>query len=187
MENNTIFNKTFNTCYIKPRLPNFPNGLHLDYNSCPESYNNLTKKLLIRCCLQIMVNILEESKYRKIQAWLTYNSSTLLIIPAIIFNSLSLIVLTTFKKLNSSDTTINFYMKCLCIFDILTVLSKFFHEFVVVRNTIRESPFKLTTPYCRFSFFTESVFSITSIYILILMSFDKLICVAFPLNVGTLL
>ena len=186
MENLIVLNET-DTCYIKPRLPYFPNGRHFDFQSCPEFYDNSTKKLILHCCLKIIFNVLDNSSYRKTQEWLTYNSSSLLLLPSIFFNLLSLMVLSRFSKLNASDTTINFYMQCLCLFDILTSLSKFIHEFVVVRNSIRTKPFAFNTAFCIFTYFTESAFSIISIYILILMSFDKLICVAFPLNAGVLL
>jgi hypothetical protein len=185
MENYTMFNKTTNMCFIKPRLPNFPNGLHLSYDSCPESINNNTKKMIARCCLEIILKVSEESKYIQVQTWLTHNSASLLVVPAIILNMLSLIVLLSFRKLNSSDTTINFYMKFLCIFDTFTIVSKFFHELIVVRNATRKSPFKLSSFVCKLLHFTESTFSTTAIYIIILMGFDKLICVAFPLKAST--
>ena len=185
MENLVISNGS--TCYIKPRLPYFPNGSYLDFDSCPEHYNKSTKPLIEHCCLTIIYYALENTSYRQIQDWLTYNSSALLVLPAIFFNLLSFLVLSRFSKLNPSATSINFYMQCLCIFDTLTVLTKYIHEFVVVRNSIRDMPFVFDSNVCRATHFSESVFGITSIYILILMSFDKLICVALPLKSGSLL
>jgi hypothetical protein len=181
-----IFNSS-ESCYILPRLPNFPNGSYFDYNTCPERYDNTTQKLVRYCCFNIIINVLEKSNYKKIQDWLTYNSSSLLVLPAIFFNLLSLLVLSRFSRLSASATSTNFYMQCLCVFDTLTILSKLIHEVVVVRNTIRDVPIVFNSILCKFTHFTESVFAITSIYILIVMSFDKLICVALPLKVGSLL
>ena len=185
MESRVDFNETSNTCFIKPNS-NFPNGSILDYENCPDWYNS-SKKLVRYCCLKIIANKLEDSNLKKIQHWLTYHSSSLLVVPAIVFNLLSFLVLTRFSKLNASATSINFYMQCLCIFDILTMLCKFLHEYFVVKNSIRDNPFDLSPLVCKLTHFSESVFGITSIYILILMSIDKLICVAFPLKSGSLL
>jgi hypothetical protein len=185
MENRVDFNETMNTCFIKPNV-NFPNGSFFDYETCPDWYNS-SKKLVRYCCLKIIATKLEDSNMKKIQDWLTYHSSSLLVVPAIIFNLLSFLVLARFSRLSSSATSINFYMQSLCIFDILTMLSKFLHEYIVVKNSIRENPFELNPFVCKLTHFSESVFGITSIYILILMSFDKVICVAFPLKSGSLL
>ena len=186
MENRIVFNRTLNSCFIKPNV-NFPNGSYLEYDSCPDWYNS-SRKLVRHCCLKIILNKLEDdSNLKKIQDWLTYHSSSLLVAPAIIFNLLSFLVLSRFSKLNASATSINFYMQCLCIFDTLTILSKFVHEYVVVKNSIRTIPFELNPSVCKLTHFSESTFGITSIYILILMSIDKLICVAFPLKSGSLL
>lgn len=181
-----IFNST-ESCYIIPRLPNYPNGLYLDYNTCPERYDNTTLKLVRLCCFSIILNLLENSNYKRVQDWLTYNSSSMLVLPAVFFNMLSFLVLTRFSKLNASATSTNFYMECLCVFDSLTMLSKFLHEIIVVRNTIRDVPFVFNAAVCKLTYFAESVFAITSIYILIAMSFDKLICVVIPLKVSSLL
>ena len=183
---NFTFNETLNTCFIKPN-EFYPNGSYYDYEKCPESYSNLTKSFVFKCCLQIIINRLEDSYSTKIQGWLTYHSSMLLIGPAVIFNLISLLVLSRFSKLNASATSISFYMQCLCVFDSLTMLSKFLNEFIVVKNSIRLQPFKINAIVCKLSYFSESIFGITSIYILILMSIDKLICVAFPLRSSSLL
>jgi hypothetical protein len=180
------FNETFNTCYIRPS-DFFPNGSYLDYDTCPESYTNSTISAVFECCLRIIINRLENSHLTKIQGWLAHHSSTLLIGPAIVFNLLSLLVLSRFSKLNSSATSISFYMQCLCIFDALTMLSKFLNEFILVKNQRRQQPFQINSLVCKLSYFSESIFGVTSIYILILMSIDKLICVAFPLRSSSIL
>jgi hypothetical protein len=142
-------------------------------------------------CLQICVSIwlheITASPMSKIHNWLTYYSSSYLVLPAIFFNLLSLVVLSNYAKRNISSTTINCFMKYLCIVDMLTIFSKFINEIVVVRNVHRIPQYKINSIICKMTPFFESVFGITSIYILILMSFDKLICVVFPLKSGSLL
>ena len=83
-------------------------------------------------CLQICVSIwlheITASPMSKIHNWLTYYSSSYLVLPAIFFNLLSLVVLSNYAKRNISSTTINCFMKYLCIVDMLTIFSKFINE-----------------------------------------------------------
>jgi hypothetical protein len=185
--NLSYINNSF-TCYIYPRVK-FPDGLLLTYEKCPEVYDNQTMKIIRYCCLSIMFERIQQSTFKKIQDFLRYNSSTLLVVPAVLFNILSLVVLKRFQRrsrtVNKTSTT--FYMRCLCIFDTLTILSKFLYEILVVRNGLRKHPFVINSFMCKFMSFSESLFAITSIYLLIAMTIDKLICVLFPLKVANIL
>jgi hypothetical protein len=117
-----------------------------------------------------------------------YNSSMLLVLPAVFFNILALIVLKQFKKSKSNlKISTTFYMRCLRVFDALTFISKFLNEIIVVRNGIRANPIALTSFVCKILSFLESMCAISSIYLLIAMSIDKLVCVLIPLKVGQLL
>jgi hypothetical protein len=175
------------TCRIFPR-PKFPNGLYLTYESCPERYDNETAKLIRYCCFNILYHSVQNSNYKKTQDWLRYNSSSLLVLPAVLFNILSLAVLRRFHKLRgATQTSTTFYMKCLCIFDMLTIISKFLYEVIVVRNGLRKHPLLINSFMCKFLSFAESCCAISSIYLLIAMSIDKLICVLIPLKVGQIL
>lgn len=175
------------SCFIYPRSK-FPNGLYLTYETCPETYDNQTAKLIRYCCLSIMLTKIQDSLYKKTQDWLRYNSSTVLVVPAVLFNILSLAVLRRFQKLRgSSQTSTTFYMKCLCILDTLTIVSKFLYELIVVRNGLRTHPIVISSFLCKFLSFSESCCAISSIYLLIAMSIDKLICVLAPLKAGHML
>ncbi|RMZ97574.1 neuropeptide FF receptor 2-like [Brachionus plicatilis] len=175
------------TCHIFPRS-RYPQGLYLTYETCPEVFDNQTAKIVRYCCLNIMITLIQDSIYKKTQDWLRYNSSSVLVGPAVIFNILSLIVLTKFHRIKSfSKNSTTFYMKCLCIFDTLTIVSKFLNEIVVVRNGLRQEPWAINSFVCKFLSFSESCSAISSIYILIAMSFEKLICVLAPLQVGLIL
>ena len=175
------------TCEVFPRK-SFPDGLTLTYASCPETYDSQTHKIIRYCCLQITFNFIQDSLYKKTQDWLRYNSSTLLVVPALLFNILSLAVLLRFQRSKlAAQTSTTFYMKCLCIFDTLTMISKFLYEVIVVRNGLRKHPFVITDFMCKSLSFAESLCAISSIYLLIAMTIDKLICVLTPLKVGQLL
>lgn len=113
------------TCYIKPRPPRLPDGAVLTYHTCPDVYDNQTHKLIFYCCLELIDIHLRGSFYQKTQDWLHYYSSTMLVGPAVLFNLLSLAVLVKFQSKNVHKTSTTFYMKCLCVFDMLTILSKF--------------------------------------------------------------
>ena len=89
--------------------------------SCTEYYDSFTNRQTIQCCLYAE---LHSKPMSKIQNWLTYYSSSYLVLPAIFFNLLSLLVLSNYFKRNRSSTTINCYMKYLCIVDMLTIFSK---------------------------------------------------------------
>lgn len=184
---NSVLLETTNdilTCHIYP-WSKFPNGLNLTYNTCPESFDNQSSKIVRYCCLNIMIALIQDSFYKKTQDWLRYNSSSILVGPAVVFNILSLLVLTKFNRLrNVSKNSTTFYMKCLCIFDTFTIVSKFLNEIIVVRNGLRQDPWKINSLLCKFLSFFESCAAISSIYILIVMSFEKLICVIMPLEVG---
>jgi hypothetical protein len=112
-------------CTVFPR-PSLPQGLTLTYETCPETYDNATLKITRYCCLNIMTVAVQDSVYKKTQDWLRYNSSTLLVVPAVLFNILSLVVLIRFQRSKIfAKTSTTFYMKCLCVFDTLTMISKF--------------------------------------------------------------
>lgn len=176
-----------NTCFILPRAK-IPNGLHLTYDTCPEHFNNSTLKLVKYCCFIIIYGITQKSIYKKAQDWLRDYSSSLLVIPSVLFNVLALIVLNRFSRLrNYSQTSTTFYMKSVCVLDTLTIISKFLHEIVVVRNASRTSPIVINSMMCKSLFFFESSCSISAIFLLIAMSIDKLICVLIPLKVNQLL
>ena len=174
-----------NTCFIYPRAK-IPNGLYLTYDSCPERYDNHTPKLVKYCCFIIIYEITQSSNYKIAQDFLRDYSSTLLLLPAILFNILSLVVLNRLSKTRVKTST-TVYMKYLCTLDMLTIVSKFFHEIVVVRNAVRENPILITSFMCKFINFFESACTISSIYLLIAMSIDKLVCVLMPLKVSQLL
>jgi hypothetical protein len=159
------------TCFIFPR-EKFPQGLNLTYDSCPETYDNQTAKLIRYCCLNIMFESIQNSFYKQSQDWLRYNSSSVLVGPAVLFNILSLVVLNKFQ--GGSKTSTTFYMKCLCVLDALTIISKFLNELIVVRNGLRKHPLVVTSFLCKFLSFSECLCAVTSIYLLIAMSIDKL-------------
>ena len=184
-----IMNSLNNSCYIFPR-PKFPHGLYLTYDSCPDSFSNSTSKLITACCFLIITSTISQgSNYKKAQDLLRDYTASFLVIPAFLFNVLSLIVLNKFckSKSSASQTSTTFYMRSICIFDALTILFKFIHEIVVVRNSTRANQIVITSFMCKFIAFSEAVCAISSIYLLIAMSVDKLICVLRPLKVGQLL
>ena len=84
---------------------------------------------------------------------------------------------------NNTRTSTTFYMKCICVFDTLTIVAKFLNEVIVVGNGPRKTPIMITSAMCKSLSFSESVCAIASIYLLIAMSFDKLVCVVAPLKV----
>ena len=88
MENLIIFQNNSESCYIKPREPNFPSGLHLNYSSCPEQYDNSTKKLVLHCCLKLILSFLDNSSVGTLQHWLAYYSSSIFVLPAVFLNLL---------------------------------------------------------------------------------------------------
>ena len=173
-------------CYEEVRLKN-ASDTNLNYYTCPEYYDNSTERVIIFCCINFIINQIENSLVGKLQYCLAYYSSSILVLPAIIFNIFSLFILSRFSKLNSIGITINYYMKYLCIFDTLTIISKFIYECAVVRNVIRKDPLILNSLICKLTHFSESAFGITSIYLLVLMTVDKLFYVAFPLSVSSYL
>ena len=60
----------------------------------------------------IIYGITQKSNYKKAQDWLRDYSSSLLVIPSVLFNVLALIVLNRFHRLrNYSQTSTTFYMK----------------------------------------------------------------------------
>lgn len=93
--NNTL------SCHIYPNA-RFPNGLYLTYETCPETYDNKTIKAIRFCCLSIMFLVIEKSVYKQTQDFLRYNSSSVLVGPAVLFNVLSLVVLSKFKRLKGA-------------------------------------------------------------------------------------
>ena len=135
-----IFDALNDTCYILPRAK-IPNGLILNYETCPENFDNTTLKLVKYCCFFIIYGITQKSNYIKVQNFLRDYSSSLLVIPSVLFNILALIVLNRFNRLkNYSQTSTTFYMKSICFLDTLTIVSKFLHEIIVVRNAVRTNP-----------------------------------------------
>ena len=172
-------------CSIFPR-ERFPDGLNLTYASCPDEYDNATAKLIRYCCLNIMFETIQNSFYKRTQDWLRHYSSSVLVVPAILFNTLSLVVLGRFR-MRGVKTSTTFYMKCVCLFDILAIISKCLNETIVVRNSLRDHPLVITSFMCKWLSFFEECTAITSIYLLIAMSVDKLVCVLRPLEVGQLL
>ena len=178
---------TQGSCYINSGILN---GTRLDFASCPENYNNLTETIILQCCVEIILRKSDSTIYGKFINWLAYYSSSFLLLPAIIFNLLALVGLSfcSKNKISSSFvTSTDYYMKYLCIFDMLTIISKFINEYIVVRNSLRPDPFVLNSLVCKLTHFMESVFGISSIYILISMSVNKLICVVFPFKSSSLL
>jgi hypothetical protein len=63
----------------------------------------------------------------------------------------------------------------------------FSYEVIVVRNGLRKHPYVINNFVCKSLSFAESLCAISSIYLLIAMTIDKLICVLIPLKVGQLL
>ena len=182
-----IFYALNDTCYILPRAK-IPNGLILNYETCPENFDNTTLKLVKYCCFFIIYGITQKSNYIKVQNFLRDYSSSLLVIPSVLFNILALIVLNRFNRLkNYSQTSTTFYMKSICFLDTLTIVSKFLHEIIVVRNAVRTNPIFINSYMCKFLFFFESSCSISAIFLLITMSIDKLICVLKPLKANQIL
>ena len=182
-----IFDALNDTCYILPRSK-LPNGLILNYETCPENFDNTTLKLVKYCCFFIIYGITQKSNYIKVQNFLRDYSSSLLVIPSVLFNILALIVLNRFNRLkNYSQTSTTFYMKSICFLDTLTIISKFLHEIIVVRNAVRTNPIFINSYMCKFLFFFESSCSISAIFLLITMSIDKLICVLKPLKANQIL
>ena len=182
-----IFDALNDTCYILPRSK-LPNGLILNYETCPENFDNTTLKLVKYCCFFIIYGITQKSNYIKVQNFLRDYSSSLLVIPSVLFNILALIVLNRFNRLkNYSQTSTTFYMKSICFLDTLTIISKFLHEIIVVRNAVRTNPIFIISYMCKFLFFFESSCSISAIFLLITMSIDKLICVLKPLKANQIL
>ena len=182
-----IFDALNDTCYILPRAK-IPNGLILNYETCPENFDNTTLKLVKYCCFFIIYGITQKSNYIKVQNFLRDYSSSLLVIPSVLFNILALIVLNRFNRLkNYSQTSTTFYMKSICFLDTLTIVSKFLHEIIVVRNAVRTNPIFINSYMCKFLFFFESSCSISAIFLLITMSIDKLICVLKPLKANQIL
>lgn len=141
------------------------------------------KNIYAFCTVLIMII---RSSYKKMQDFLRDYSSTLLLLPAVFFNVLTLVVLQKLSKNRTKTSTTN-YMKYLCQLDTLTIISKFIHESLVVRNAVREKPIVINSFMCKFISFFESTCTISSIYLLIAMSIDKLICVLMPLKVNQLL
>ena len=174
-------NNSSNTCYI---LPNdyFPNGSNLDFHTCPDLFNS-SRMAEVRCCLKIIAYKFPTTKF---DHWLTYYSSSSLLAPAIAFNLLSFYVLSSFSKPNEIAKSINFYMKSLCIFDILTIISKFILEFSFRQNSIREKPYAINVIACKVISFSYFFCGLSSTYILILMSINKFISVAMPLKIKSL-
>lgn len=175
------------TCVVHPST-RFPDGMYLTYDTCPENYDTKTSKVIRVCCLNIMIILAQNSLYKRSQDFLRYNSSSVLVGPAVLFNVLSLIVLSKFQRVKGGgQISTTFYMKCLCILDTLTIVSKFVYEVIVVRNGLREHPLVITSFLCKFLSFSEALCAISAIYVLIAMSIDKLICVLAPLKVGQIL
>ena len=177
------YNETLKNCFINPN-EYFQNGTVLDYDSCPLLYNSSRRSEAL-CCFLILVDTFPKSKFEN---WMIYSSSTCLLVPAILFNLLSFIVLSHLSKANKYSNSINFFMKSLCIFDSLTIIFKFINEFFFVRNPLRKSHEKyMVHPVsCKTINFFNSVFELISTYILILMSINKLIGIAFPLKAKTI-
>ncbi len=182
-----LFYALNDSCYILPRAK-IPNGLILNYQTCPENFDNTTLKLVKYCCFIIIYGITQKSNYKNAQDFLRDYSSSLLVIPSVLFNILALIVLNRFNRLkNYSQTSTTFYMKSICFLDTLTIVSKFLHEIIVVRNAVRTNPIVINSYMCKFLFFFESSCSISAIFLLITMSIDKLICVLKPLKAKQIL
>ena len=114
------------------------------------------------CCLRIIIQSIQTSYYKKTQDWLLYNSSSVLLLPAVFFNVLALVVLNRFhrnlhNRHRTSTTSTTFYMKCICLFDTLTIVAKFLNEQIVVGNGRRAKPIMLTSSMCKSLSFLESV------------------------------
>jgi hypothetical protein len=73
----------------------------------------------------IIYGITQKSNYKKAQDWLRDYSSSLLVMPSVLFNVLALIVLNRFHRLrNYSQTSTTFYMK-------VSYFSKYFVPFLL--------------------------------------------------------
>ena len=172
------YNETFNTCIIYPNS-NFPNGSFFNYTLCPEEYNS-SRKFLVQCCFQIMKNELKTSGFEQ---WMIFH---IIAIPVIILYFISFYVLcrNTREYKIKNRSSINFYMKCMCIFDALTIIFKFINQFFFVRNSMRklEDAFKINPVVCKIIHFSESTCVISTAYILVLMNFYKLMGIARPME-----
>lgn len=74
------------------------------------------------------------------------------------------------------------------LFEYKNVSVLFRNEVIVVRNALRgQHPLRLNDVLCKSLSFAESLCAISSIYLLIAMTVDKLICVLLPLKVSQLL
>ena len=176
------YNDTLNACFIYPNL-NFPNGLYLNYTLCPEEYSS-SRKLVGACCLQIVGKIGQKGLYN----WLIYYASSSILIPAILFNIISFIVLCRYSKLNRNNNPkdpVNFYLKCFCIFNTLTIISKSMNEFFFVKNVIREKAIKINLRACQIVHFFESTCVLSTSYILILLTINVLMGICYPLEMKT--
>ena len=109
--------------------------------------------------MRLIIQSIQNSYYKKTQDWILHNSSTLLLLPALFFNILSLAVLNRFQRntRNNHRTSTTFYMKCICIFDTLTIIAKFLNEQIVVGNGLRQIQIILTSSICKSLPFLESV------------------------------
>ena len=121
--------------------------------------DNGTTIIVSYCCFSIIMQSIQNSYYKSIQDWLLFNSSTLLLLPALFFNILSLVVLNRFQRntRNNQRTSTTFYMKCICLFDTFTIIAKFLNEQIVVGNGARKSPILITSSVCKSLAFLESV------------------------------
>ena len=188
MTDKILFNETLNSCFIAL------NGSYFDDDDQCTNFST-NKPDLFSLCMECIVKKQNNTLMTKTQQFLSCNSSWILLIPAISFNLLSFLVLLSFSKDDRKNkitvnfkNSMNFYLKCLCISDILAIFTKTLHEFIVIRN---QSPdrkemnkkFELSLLDCKIMHCMNSVFTITSIYLLILMSIDRLIVVVFPFKV----
>lgn len=176
------------TCYIPPL------GLSLDFATCPDEYTSSTSATsptlsLIRiCCIKIITNVDEIRVLKEIQNFLTYYSCTLLLVPAVFFNLLALLVLRRFNiSTGGGRTSTSLYMMVLCVLDTLAIVAKFIYEVVIIQNQRRASPIAISSLFCKLIHFSETLFSVSAIYLLIAMAIDKLICVVYPLWVFSVL
>jgi hypothetical protein len=185
MTNHSIlFNEALNRCYIALNDSYFDDEI-----LCTKfSQNDSVYSFCIACISEKQLTY----TFTKIQQFLQYNSTMLLLIPSITFNLLSFLVLLSFSKDNkkigindNGSKSMNFYLKCLCIFDTLTILSKSVHEFIDINNDEREleDKIELNLFFCKIMYFFSSVCKITSVYLLVLMSIDRLIATISPFKV----
>ena len=186
LNNFILFNETLNKCFITLNGSYFDD----DINCTKFIRNDSTALYCFGCILKKEFN----STTMKIQQFLQYNSTRLLMMPAIVLNLVSYLVLLSFSKdykkigkISNARNSMNFYLKCLCIFDTLTILSKSIHEFIVVNNNKpgikEEEKIEVNLFSCKIIYFSSSVFKITSIYLLILMSIYRLIVTTSPFKV----